>query len=457
MGCLDHECSVQLNLNVLGAFSLSADEEPVDGLSSGAPARLLAFLALQRSSRFRRPYLAGLFWPDVPEAKARRRLSHNLWILQTALAEVAPSLVRAERETIGLAATSDLVIDSEIFETLLARADAQRERGSSQARLEDLEQALGLYTGHLLADHYEEWIEAPRQRLRDRYLAALTDAVDLQKSQGDFPAAIATARRMVEESPHAESAHAELIRLYWLAGRADDAARHYDAVDRLFRDDFGVSPGAELLDLRDRVQEAPGRTTQPTNATATSAERTRPELIGRADERRRLLEVVDRSFSDRAGLATVEGATGMGKTRLLQDVAEAAAWRGATVVWANHRPDARTEPYGPITHGLGSVIQGLRREQVLARLDPEWIRSRRPSCPASPTPASPGRPDSERSTPAITNGGGSRRRSPRWCWPSVGWRPRSSSSTDCTTATPKRWSSCASPPRVSPEAGPRCS
>lgn len=367
---------MQLNLRVLGAFSLSADDEPVEGLTSGAPTRLLAFLALQRTSRFRRPYLAGLFWPDVPEAKARRRLSHNLWILQTALADVAPSLVRAERETIGLSASSEFVIDAELFETLLARADAHRERGSAQARLEMLEQALGLYSGHLLADHYEEWIEAPRQRLRDHYLAALGDAVHLQKSRGDFTAAIATARRMVEESPHAESAHAELIRLYWLAGRADDAARHYEAVDRLLRDDFGVTPGRELLDLRERVQDLPAEAVRPASATLASGsavERTRPELVGRSDERSRLLEVVDRSFSDRAGLAVVEGATGMGKTRLLQDVAEAAAWRGAVVVWANHRPDARTEPYGPITHGLGSVIHGLRREQVLARLDPEWI------------------------------------------------------------------------------------
>lgn len=61
-----------------------------------------------------------------------------------------------------------------------------------------------------------------------------------------------------------------------------------------------------------------------------------PGLVGRFEARRRLLEVVDAALGGAGGVALVEGQTGMGKTRLLTDVAEAARWRGASVLWARH-------------------------------------------------------------------------------------------------------------------------
>ena len=86
-----------IELQLFGGFSVRADGSPIPGLRAAAPARLLAYLALHPNARPRRVYLAGQFWPDGSELRARRRLSHTLWVLQTALSPFAPGLFLISR------------------------------------------------------------------------------------------------------------------------------------------------------------------------------------------------------------------------------------------------------------------------------------------------------------------------------------------------------------------------
>ena len=75
----DGGANLSIHLRMLGGFQASAGGEPIAGLRATAPTRLLAYLALHRGTAARRVYLAGLFWPDGSDLRARRRLSHTLW------------------------------------------------------------------------------------------------------------------------------------------------------------------------------------------------------------------------------------------------------------------------------------------------------------------------------------------------------------------------------------------
>lgn len=359
---------------MLGGFQATADGEPIAGLRATAPTRLLAYLALHRGTAARRVYLAGLFWPDGSDLRARRRLSHTLWVLQTALAPVAPTLIQADRDTIGLNPDAPLRIDVEEFEQRMDAFGLYRNENTGHLHAESLAATIDMYDGDLLGDYYDEWIEPRRVRLREKFLLGLEQLIQIQKSRREYGAALVSARRLVAEAPLSEKAHGELMRLYWLVGRADEAISQYQACARILASELGVQPSPDLTALRDRImsQRRPVTSAGPeTNPVV--AEPGEDALVGRADARRRALEVVDAAFAGKGGFALIEGQPGIGKTRLLTDVAEAAGWRGSTVLWARHAEEDRAEPYHALTRALSSVLRGLRREQVVDRLDPEFL------------------------------------------------------------------------------------
>ncbi len=361
------DLSIQLRL--FGGFEASVDGELIASLRAPAPVRLLSYLALHRPGRTRRVFLAGLFWPDGSDSRARRRLSHTLWVLQQAVAPAAPTLIQPDRESIGLDPNADLWIDVEEFEQQLLTADELSRSTLPRSAIDPLMRAVELYRGDLLADHYDEWLEAPRQQLRERFLVALRQLASQQKRRGLYDAALVNARRLVSETPLAESAHAELMRLYWLTNRPDEALAHFAQFCDVLIAELGIEPSEELTSLRLEILAA-RRAVEPTKV---SSSQTVDVLVGRTAERTTVLGCLDPSTGETSSFCLVEGGPGIGKTRLIADVADAARWRGSSVVWAHHGEHAVHEPYGGLIRALSSDIRGVRRAHLLNRLEPELI------------------------------------------------------------------------------------
>ena len=64
----------QIELSLLGTFTLTVDGAPVSRFRSQREAALLAYLAVEADQAQARERLAGLLWPDKPEAVARQNL-----------------------------------------------------------------------------------------------------------------------------------------------------------------------------------------------------------------------------------------------------------------------------------------------------------------------------------------------------------------------------------------------
>lgn len=69
---------VALRVYLFGGFRLQRGEDPLPAISHREARSLFAYLITYRDQRHTRDLLAGLFWPDVPDAQARRRLSQAL-------------------------------------------------------------------------------------------------------------------------------------------------------------------------------------------------------------------------------------------------------------------------------------------------------------------------------------------------------------------------------------------
>ena len=74
------------SLTLIGAFQATLDKRPLTGFQSNKVRALLAFLAVEADRPHSRPHLAGLLWPDWPDASARTYLRQALLNLRRILA-----------------------------------------------------------------------------------------------------------------------------------------------------------------------------------------------------------------------------------------------------------------------------------------------------------------------------------------------------------------------------------
>jgi len=83
-----------LEVRLIGTFDIKCDGKPVI-ISSRAAQSLFAYLILTAGTLYRREKLAGMFWPDVTEEKARAYLRHELWLIRKSLPSHPSTTLRA--------------------------------------------------------------------------------------------------------------------------------------------------------------------------------------------------------------------------------------------------------------------------------------------------------------------------------------------------------------------------
>src|SRR5688572_4362990 len=108
-----------LEVRLMGTFAIKDDGKPVT-IPSRAAQSLFAFLILTAGTFHRREKLAGLFWPDSIEEKARAYLRHEIWRIRKAL----PSTDCLLSNDIGVAFNSSVEywLDAEVLEKLTDEA-----------------------------------------------------------------------------------------------------------------------------------------------------------------------------------------------------------------------------------------------------------------------------------------------------------------------------------------------
>jgi DNA-binding SARP family transcriptional activator len=367
-----------LTLTLLGGFRAQHADQPLT-LSKKAQG-LVAYLALTPGHSQTRARLAGLLWGDRGEEQARNSLRQTLFEIRRALGPAGERCLSVEHEQVALDG-GNLAVDVLELERL-AGADT----------LEGLEEAAARYGGELLAGlvvkdpAFELWLDGQRERLRELGLRVLNTLLARQAAAGQTERAIETALRVLALDPLQEAAHRALMRLYAAQGRGAAALRRYQAcVETLWRE-LRVEPEAEtkqlyreILALRSTQGPAPGRAARsvpPQNEAVIH-----PPLIGRGAELARVRAEMDRGGEGRARVVVVLGEAGLGKTRLVEEIAAEAGRDGVRLIQGRAHESERILPFGlwvgalRASHALGDVelvkALGAPWRQELARLFPE--------------------------------------------------------------------------------------
>lgn len=248
-----------LEIQLFGSLALLSDGQPLARVPSRRGNELLAYLLLNRHTLHARERLAGLFWGDSDEQKARHCLNTTLWRLQGVLGRLPSrqqSYLKVDSRHIGFNVTSDYHLDVAEFETRCAWAE-QLESDAVDQQAFLLRQAITFYRADLLPNCYEEWCLVERERLQNLYLRALGRLLTYHASHDEHDAAIDCARRILSCDPLCEAVHRELIQIYLATGQQGAALRQYRACEEALRRELAVAPQPETQALLTRMLDAP--------------------------------------------------------------------------------------------------------------------------------------------------------------------------------------------------------
>ncbi len=326
-----------IRIYLLGKFAVHIGDPPREVEVTSVRARwLLAYLALEGEQELSRSHLAGALWPEWPEARARRALNQTVWQIRRLL---GPDILISRSESLALA--PHVWVDVRAFQ-----------KGITSEDEEQLRAAVSLYQGDLLPQCYEDWALIARERLREQYLDGMHNLVRMLKNKGDYQSALHYAREVVRIEPLREAEHREIIQLYLILNQPVQALRQYHTLQALLMEELGIEPSPETRALYEAIQ---------TNLTYTT-ERPAPlfvssgqiPFVGRRQERALLLQAMEDALRGKGGIVLLEGAPGMGKSRLLEEVAEGARWRDMAVAYAQAVPPPET--YAPLRQAVANVL-----------------------------------------------------------------------------------------------------
>jgi DNA-binding SARP family transcriptional activator/tetratricopeptide (TPR) repeat protein len=358
-----------LHVSLLGDQAITDDRTGSVRTRSSRTVALVGFLVAHAGSPQMRQRIAGLFWPDSTDAQALTNLRRELHSLRQVLGD-EPSLVVTSRD-LCWRDTETCRVDLRTFDIEREAALAAASSGDVEGILVHAAQAIAQYRGDFLPGAYEDWLLETRSAL-ERQCADLCDLIcETRLRTGNLTGAVDAARRRIQLQPLEEVGYRTLMRLQADLGDRAGALSTYHHCASVLERELGVTPDAATRQAFDRLmsQTAPPPARMPVVEPAVGRSGlAAAQLVGRSRELGLLQDLWRTAAAGHPALALVRGGVGVGKTRLVAEVAEMARLQGAVV--------ASTQCFG--TSGrlaLAPVADWLRNPAVqsaTATLDPAW-------------------------------------------------------------------------------------
>lgn len=348
-----------VRLQILGPLRIWRDGVDVD---AGPPqqAYLLALLLARVGHPISTAELVDLIWGAGAPASALNVIHKYVGalrrLMEPTLAPRGAGSHLLRRGNGYLFSAGAGVLDLVDFREFVTAARAASEERRHEAALDNYVKALDLWSGPAGAGLAQEPAAMPIfAALNDEFFDTCAAAAELAISLGQPERVLAPLRLAAVVAPLHEPVHAGLVTTLGAAGRHVEALSAFRAIRARLAEDLGIDPGHSLEAAHERVL----RQTSAPAAVREAGQPSTEELIGRADELAALRQAMEPAFAHGHGLAIVEGEPGVGKTRLLEEIAAQAERRGALVVWGRCFDGDGTPSMWPWVQAVSSVVAAL--------------------------------------------------------------------------------------------------
>jgi DNA-binding SARP family transcriptional activator len=377
---------------------------PVDVLVGGAARpvhgtrrkSVLAVLALRAGEVVSTEHLVDVVWGGSPPQTATATLQNHVSYLRgllgsrSAIAARPPGYMLA----VGPDAT-DVVVAERLIRQDAAAADPVE-------RLDRLQSAVGLWRGQPLADVAgHPWLDRQAERLADLRLAALHAVFEARLDLGEHEQLLPELGRLADEYPYDEQFCGQLMRALYRCGRQADALARYQMLRRSLGADLGIDPSPALRDLETRILRHDGAMAGPSPASRamldTDGDRgplglrvgpdrltTEPEAVdgaiaalplalvdmagrvsspvtvGRSEQLALLEAAGHRAAQGRPAVVLIAGEAGVGKSRLVDELAgRAERWGAQVLVGRCVALDEGGLPWAPVVDALRELVRSV--------------------------------------------------------------------------------------------------
>ena len=344
-------------------------------LGGTRPKQVLEILLAARGHRVPTDRLADLLWGQSPPEDVTGSIQAFVSVLRRHLSpdrELARKLVVTEAEAYRFA-TDTIEFDLDEFDELHDRSA----REPTHVARRSLEQALSLVRGEVLEDEpYAVWAQELRGTYQGRVLGAHLDAADAALAELDYAAALAHAEAAAALDRFSERARRTRMLALYAVGRQHEALETYRGFRRLLDDELGLEPTGEtraleaaILRQEDVRSLLPRAILRPPEDGGGASVR----LLGRTSELAVLERAVRQALDGSFALLQIEGERGLGKTRLLDELASTLV--GVRVGRASGSELEQHLPYVPLATALREALTGVEldseRLPALRRILPE--------------------------------------------------------------------------------------
>jgi DNA-binding SARP family transcriptional activator len=355
-------------------------------LGGARPKQVLEILLAARGHRVPTERIAELLWGEQRPNDVAASIQTFVSVLRRHLVSDrarARQLVITEAEAYRFAA-DQVELDLDRFDELVERSAHAPTRLARRL----LEEALGLVRGEVLEDEpYALWAQDLRGTYQGLVLGAHLDAAEAALAELDYAAALIHTEAALVLDRFGERAHRTAMLALYALGRQHEALDMYRSFRIRLDDELGLEPTSETRALesailrQEEVRLLLPRSIEPSRHDGGGRS---VRLLGRTSEldtlERAARQALDGSFS----LLLIEGEAGVGKTRLLDELATSLV--GVRLGRASGTALEQHLPYVPLAAALREALEGVefdeRRRPALGQVLPELGFESLPQRPA---------------------------------------------------------------------------
>lgn len=359
---------------VLGPFALYDGDV---SLSPGKwPPRAQSLLKLTVTApdyRRSRDEIIDALWPESSLEAGSTNLRYTLHLLRRMFGNRDPTPILFEKHLVALNPAYRWEVDLDQFERMVRRA-------GDDARM--LEWAAQFYRGEpLIEDRYADWAIPVRERIQRLWRDVCLRLASLHRKHSAWRDAMYWYDRILESDTLDEEAMVGIIEVLIASNRLVEARRRYKQFAKRLDDHIGAQPGLDLqaaalqLERHRHVSASPPRSPKHTRSlpvVPTYNLTPGDVLVGRERELHSILvslphdvNSTDESQACIPRLILLAAEAGMGKTRLLAEVAERARAEGILTLAGGCYEQEGHLPYGPVHDALLDYIR-VQPEAVLS-------------------------------------------------------------------------------------------
>jgi DNA-binding SARP family transcriptional activator/DNA-binding GntR family transcriptional regulator len=367
---------------ILGPFEV-ADGGAALPLAGGKARALLARLLLDVNRTVSVDAIIDSLWgEDVPVSAVKM-----VHVYVSQLRKVLPDGVLRTRAPGYVLEVAPEAVDLAQFMRLRTEGRAALTEGDLETASMQLRAGLALWRGTALAEFSEPFAAAQAAHLEELRVACIEDRVEADLALGHHADLVGELRVHAADHPLRERPRCQLMLALYRAGRQAEALAVYHEFRATLLDELAMEPSSALTDLQHKIlnQDAsldladdtalPVSNVEPLHLTADDD--TEP-FVGRSAELHRLELALEAATAGRGTTALLTGPAGIGKTRLVEQLARRARANGATVLSGRCIDLVGAGlPYLPLVEALRPLcgspwLDGLRGElRELPRLHPD--------------------------------------------------------------------------------------